>query len=118
MYVSRTTEFISYVLLIDAFPMSEINDIKNSDANMCKKLPSDTIDFVIESDVRALEHALMCLNRIAEAFAASSNQLDELCFRGFVKQVATLISTTSSRGGQASLSSSTYTIAIKFARFS
>nr|GEX37085.1 E3 ubiquitin-protein ligase UPL3 isoform X2 [Tanacetum cinerariifolium] len=80
------------------------------DANMCKKLPSDTINFVIESDARALEHALMCLNRIAEAFAASSNQLDELCIRGFVKQVATLISTTSFGGGQASLSSSTYTI--------
>ncbi|GJR00226.1 hypothetical protein Tco_0523210 [Tanacetum coccineum] len=89
---------------------------------MSEKLPSDEADFVIESipllknllqyhDARALEHASVCFNQIVEASAASSNQLDELCIRGLVKQVATFISTTSSRGGKASLDSSTYTMA-------
>nr|XP_043626626.1 E3 ubiquitin-protein ligase UPL3 [Erigeron canadensis] len=89
-------------------------------ANMCKKLPSDAADFVMEAvplltnllqyhDAKVLEHASVCLTRIAEAFAASPDQLDELCVHGLVKQAATLISTSSSGGGQASLSTSTYT---------
>ncbi|XP_071716765.1 E3 ubiquitin-protein ligase UPL3-like isoform X2 [Rutidosis leptorrhynchoides] len=89
-------------------------------ANMCKKLPSDAADFVMEAvplltnllqyhDSKVLEHASVCLTRIAEAFAGSSDQLDELCVHGLVKQAALLISTSSSGGGQASLSTSTYT---------
>ncbi|KAF5786287.1 putative HECT domain, armadillo-like helical, HECT, E3 ligase catalytic domain-containing protein [Helianthus annuus] len=89
-------------------------------ANMCKKLPSDAADFVMEAvplltnllqyhDAKVLEHASVCLTRIAEAFAASPDQLDELCTHGLVKQAASLISTSCSGGGQASLSTSTYT---------
>ncbi|KAI3774287.1 hypothetical protein L1987_48836 [Smallanthus sonchifolius] len=89
-------------------------------ANMCKKLPSDAADFVMEAvplltnllqyhDAKVLEHASVCLTRIAEAFAASPDQLDELCVHGLVKQAASLISTSCSGGGQASLSTSTYT---------
>ncbi|KAI3718307.1 hypothetical protein L6452_19171 [Arctium lappa] len=89
-------------------------------ANMCKKLPSDAADFVMEAvplltnllqynDAKVLEHASVCLTRIAEAFAASPDQLDELCNHGLVKQAASLISTSCSGGGQASLSTSTYT---------
>ncbi|XP_076931834.1 E3 ubiquitin-protein ligase UPL3-like [Bidens hawaiensis] len=88
-------------------------------ANMCKKLPSDAADFVMEAvplltnllqyhDAKVLEHASVCLTRIAEAFAASPDQLDELCVHGLVKEAASLIS-TSSGGGQASLGTSTYT---------
>ncbi|XP_076894958.1 E3 ubiquitin-protein ligase UPL3-like [Bidens hawaiensis] len=87
-------------------------------ANMCKKLPSDAADFVMEAvplltnllqyhDAKVLEHASVCLTRIAEAFAASPDQLDELCVHGLVKQAASLISINCS--GQASLSTSTYT---------
>ncbi|XP_052626387.1 E3 ubiquitin-protein ligase UPL3 isoform X1 [Lactuca sativa] len=89
-------------------------------ANMCKKLPSDAADFVTEAvplltnllqyhDAKVLEHASVCLTRIAEAFASSPDQLDELCAHGLVKQAASLISTSCSGGGQASLSTSTYT---------
>ncbi|KAI3765712.1 hypothetical protein L2E82_15754 [Cichorium intybus] len=89
-------------------------------ANMCKKLPSDAADFVTEAvplltnllqyhDAKVLEHASVCLTRIAEAFASSPDQLDELCVHGLVKQAATIISTSCSGGGQASLSTSTYT---------
>ncbi|XP_076899021.1 E3 ubiquitin-protein ligase UPL3-like [Bidens hawaiensis] len=88
-------------------------------ANMCKKLPSDAADFFMEAvplltnllqyhDAKVLEHASVCLTRIAEAFAASPDQLDELCVHGLVKEAAALIS-TSSGGGQASLGTSTYT---------
>ncbi|KAL4585042.1 hypothetical protein LXL04_009655 [Taraxacum kok-saghyz] len=90
-------------------------------ANMCKKLPSDAADFVTEAvplltnllqyhDAKVLEHASVCLTRIAEAFASSPDQLDELCVHGLVKQAASLISTSCSGGGQASLSTSTYTV--------
>ncbi|XP_027356506.1 E3 ubiquitin-protein ligase UPL3 [Abrus precatorius] len=89
-------------------------------ANMCKKLPSDAADFVMEAvplltnllqyhDSKVLEHASVCLTRIAEAFAASPDKLDELCNHGLVTQAASLISSSSSGGGQASLSTSTYT---------
>ncbi|CAI9781992.1 unnamed protein product [Fraxinus pennsylvanica] len=89
-------------------------------ANMCKKLPSDASDFVMEAvplltnllqyhDAKVLEHASICLTRIAEAFASSPEKLDELCNNGLVTQATTLISTSNSGGGQASLSISTYT---------
>ncbi|KAL8540084.1 hypothetical protein ACS0TY_001609 [Phlomoides rotata] len=89
-------------------------------ANMCKKLPSDAADFVMEAvplltnllqyhDAKVLESASICLTRIAEAFASSPEKLDELCNHGLVTQAATLISSSNSGGGQASLSTSTYT---------
>ncbi|KAA8546106.1 hypothetical protein F0562_020443 [Nyssa sinensis] len=89
-------------------------------ANMCKKLPSDAADFVMEAvplltnllqyhDAKVLEHASVCLTRIAEAFTSSSDKLDELCNHGLVAQAASLISTSNSGGGQASLSMPTYT---------
>ncbi|XWS62647.1 hypothetical protein CRYUN_Cryun06bG0028600 [Craigia yunnanensis] len=89
-------------------------------ANMCKKLPSDAADYVMEAvplltnllqyhDSKVLEHASVCLTRIAEAFASSPDKLDELCNHGLVTQAASLISTSNSGGGQASLSTSTYT---------
>ncbi|XP_057966486.1 E3 ubiquitin-protein ligase UPL3 [Malania oleifera] len=89
-------------------------------ANMCKKLPSDAADFVMEAvplltnllqyhDAKVLEHASVCLTRIAEAFASSPDKLDELCNHGLVAQAASLISTTNSGGGQALLSTPTYT---------
>nr|GMC85326.1 E3 ubiquitin-protein ligase UPL3 [Ipomoea batatas] len=89
-------------------------------ANMCKKLPSDAADFVMEAvplltnllqyhDSKVLEHASICLTRIAEAFASSPEKLDELCNHGLVREAAALISSSSSGGGQSSLSTSTYT---------
>ncbi|KAK7264195.1 hypothetical protein RJT34_31800 [Clitoria ternatea] len=89
-------------------------------ANMCKKLPPDAADFVMEAvplltnllqyhDSKVLEHASVCLTRIAEAFASSPDKLDELCNHGLVTQAASLISNSSSGGGQASLSTPTYT---------
>ncbi|KAK4424057.1 E3 ubiquitin-protein ligase UPL3 [Sesamum alatum] len=89
-------------------------------ANMCKKLPSDAADFVMEAvplltnllqyhDAKVLESASICLTRIAEAFASSPEKLDELCNHGLVTQAAALISSSNSGGGQASLSTSTYT---------
>lgn len=57
-----------------------------------------------------LEHASVCLTRIAEAFASSPGKLDELCNHGLVTQAASLISTSNSGGGQASLSTPTYTV--------
>ncbi|KAL1190209.1 E3 ubiquitin-protein ligase UPL3 [Cardamine amara subsp. amara] len=89
-------------------------------ANMCKKLPSDASDYVMEAvplltnllqyhDSKVLEYASICLTRIAEAFASSPEKLDELCNHGLVTQAASLISTSNSGGGQASLSVSTYT---------
>nr|XP_043631865.1 E3 ubiquitin-protein ligase UPL3-like [Erigeron canadensis] len=89
-------------------------------ANMCKKLPSDAADFVMEAvplltnllqyhDANVTENASVCLTRIVEAFAASPDKLDELCNYGLVTQAASLISISGSGGGQASLSPSTYT---------
>lgn len=128
---------------------------------MCKKLPSDAADFVMEAvplltnllnyhDSKAhfpyhsvclfwypvllcrwlflifwfvthflmkrqvLDHASVCLTRIAEAFASSPDKLDELCNHGLVAQAAGLISTSNSGGGQASLSTPTCTVSNMF----
>ncbi|GJT43339.1 hypothetical protein Tco_0952054 [Tanacetum coccineum] len=63
-------------------------------------------DWCNSHDAKALEHASVCLDRIAAAFAASSNQLDELCVHRLVKQAASFISTTLPGGGHTSLSTS------------
>ncbi|CAN6227486.1 unnamed protein product [Urochloa humidicola] len=92
-------------------------------ANMCRKLPSDASDFVMEAvplltnllnyhDSKVLEHASVCLTRIAEAFSSSPEKLDGLCNHGLVAQAASLISVNNS-AGQASLSTSTYTGVIR-----
>ncbi|KAL8115765.1 hypothetical protein AgCh_022317 [Apium graveolens] len=89
-------------------------------ANMCKKLPADAAEFVTnavpllsqllqEHDAKVIELASVCLTRIVESFASSPDRLDELCNHGLITQVASLISTSSSGGGQATLSTSTYT---------
>ncbi|KAK6143373.1 hypothetical protein DH2020_023721 [Rehmannia glutinosa] len=98
-------------------------------ANMCKKLPSDAADFVMEAvplltnllqyhdaKVRYSTAVLLCfriciylLDAIAEAFASSPEKLDELCNHGLVAQAASLISSSNSGGGQASLTTPTYT---------
>ncbi|KAK1394876.1 HECT-type E3 ubiquitin transferase [Heracleum sosnowskyi] len=89
-------------------------------ANMCKKLPADAAEFVTnavpllsqllqEHDAKVIELASICLTRIVESFASSPDRLDELCNHGLITQVASLISTSSSGGGQATLSTSTYT---------
>lgn len=59
---------------------------------------------------QVLEHASVCLTRIAEGFASSPEKLDELCNHGLVTQAATVISPSHSGGGQASLSTPTYTV--------
>ncbi|AQK67621.1 Putative hect E3 ubiquitin ligase [Zea mays] len=88
-------------------------------ANICRKLPSDASEFVMEAvplltnllnhhDSKVLEHASVCLTRIAEAFAYYPDKLDELCNHGLVAQAASLIAVGNS-SGQTSLSTSTYT---------
>ncbi|KAF5809552.1 hypothetical protein HanXRQr2_Chr04g0158481 [Helianthus annuus] len=67
-------------------------------ANMCKKLPSDATDFVMDAirlltnlfqyhyhDAKVLAYALVFLTRVAKVFAASPDQQDELCTHGLVK---------------------------------
>lgn len=86
-------------------------------ANMCKKLPSDAADYVMEAvplltnllnyhDSKVLDHASVCLTRIAESFASSPERLDALCNHGLISQAAALISISNT--GQTSLASSTY----------
>ena len=62
---------------------------------------------------QVLEHASVCLTRIAEAFASSPEKLDELCNHGLVAQAAGLVSVSNS-AGQASLSTLTYTVCFSF----
>lgn len=59
--------------------------------------------------LQVLEHASVCLTRIAEAFAYYPDKLDELCNHGLVAQAASLIALGNS-SGQEPLSTSTYTV--------
>ncbi|KAK1370334.1 HECT-type E3 ubiquitin transferase [Heracleum sosnowskyi] len=116
----RAGALIAVLSYLDFFSTGVQRVALSSAANICKKLPSDASDFVMDAvpiltnllqyhDAKVVEHASICLTRITEAFASSSDNLDQLCNHGLVMQAATLISTTSSGGGQASLSTSTYT---------
>jgi hypothetical protein len=62
---------------------------------------------------QVVEHASVCLMRIAEASATSSEKLDVLCSHGLIPQAARLISVSNTAGSlvpQTSLSTSTYTV--------
>lgn len=92
-------------------------------ANICRQLPLDASDFVMEAvpiltnllqyqDAKVVEHASVCLTRIAECFASSPEKIDMLCSHGLIPQAVRLISVSTSSGGmvsQTSLSNSTYT---------
>lgn len=59
---------------------------------------------------QVLDHASVCLTRIAESFASSPERLDALCNHGLISQAAALISISNT--GQTSLASSTYAVCI------
>lgn len=62
---------------------------------------------------QVVEHASVCLSRIAETFGNSAEKIDMLCSHGLIPQVARLISVSNSSVSlvpQASLSNSTYTV--------
>ncbi|KAL8462906.1 hypothetical protein ACS0TY_033785 [Phlomoides rotata] len=75
---------------------------------MCKKLPSDATDFVME--VVPLLTNLLQYHDAKVRYSSIGKKLDELCNHGLVTQAATLISCSNSGGGQASLGTSTYTV--------
>ncbi|XP_077221227.1 E3 ubiquitin-protein ligase UPL3-like [Tasmannia lanceolata] len=115
----RAGALMAVLSYLDFFPTGVQRVALSTAANMCKKLPADAADFVMEAvplltnllqyhDSKVLDHASVCLTRIAEAFASSPEKLDELCNHGLIAQAASLI-TISNSGGQASLSTPTYT---------
>lgn len=60
---------------------------------------------------QVVEHACVCLSRIAENWAPSSQKLDLLCSHGLIAQAARLIAVPASGAGpQAALSVATYTV--------
>ncbi|KAM0865193.1 hypothetical protein ACQ4PT_043424 [Festuca glaucescens] len=119
----RAGALMAVLSYLDFFSMGVQRVALSTAANMCRKLPSDASDFVMEAvplltnllnyhDAKVLEHASVCLTRIAEAFASSPEKLDELCNHGLVAQAAGLVSVSNS-AGQASLSTLTYTGVIR-----
>ncbi|CBI17334.3 unnamed protein product, partial [Vitis vinifera] len=116
----RAGALMAVLSFLDFFPTGVQRVALSTAANMCKKLPPDAADFVMEAvplltnllqyqDSTVLEHSSVCLTRIVEAIASSPDKLDELCNHGLIEQVTALISTSNSGGVQASLSTSTYT---------
>ncbi|PPR97545.1 hypothetical protein GOBAR_AA23115 [Gossypium barbadense] len=116
----RAGALMAVLLYLDFFATGVQRVALSTAANMCRNLPSDAADYVMDAippltnllqyhDSKVLEHASVCLSRISEAFASSPDNLDELCSHGLVTQAASLISTSNSGGGQGSLSIPTYT---------
>ncbi|XP_057962370.1 E3 ubiquitin-protein ligase UPL3-like isoform X2 [Malania oleifera] len=116
----RAGALMAVLSFLDFFPTGVQRIALATAANMCKKLPSDAANLVMEAvplltnllqshDSKVLEHSCVCLIRIAEAFSSSPEKLDDLANHGLVAQAASLISISNSGGGQTSLSTSTYT---------
>ncbi|KAL6517434.1 E3 ubiquitin-protein ligase upl3 [Orobanche minor] len=116
----RAGALMAVLSYLDFFPTGVQRVALSTAANMCMDLPTDAADFVMEAvplltnllqyhDAVVVEHASICLTQIAEAFASSPGKLDDLCSHGILMQAADLISSSGSGGGQASLSTSTYT---------
>ncbi|CAA6673508.1 unnamed protein product [Spirodela intermedia] len=105
----RAGALMAVLSYLDFFPTGVQRVALSTAANMCKKLPPDAADFVMEAvpllmnlllyhDSKVLEHASVCLTRIAEAFSSSPEKLDELCNHGLVTKAASLISVSNSGG--------------------
>ncbi|BBM99900.1 E3 ubiquitin-protein ligase TRIP12 [Marchantia polymorpha subsp. ruderalis] len=119
----RAGALIAVLSYLDFFSTGVQRVAVSTAANICRQLPSDAADFVSEAvpiltnllqyqDSKVVEHASVCLTRIAESFASSSEKLDTLCSHGLIPQAARLISVGNSSGSlvpQTSLSTSTYT---------
>ncbi|CAM6105259.1 unnamed protein product [Calypogeia fissa] len=119
----RAGALIAVLFHLDFFSTGVQRVAVSTAANICRQLPSDAADFVMEAvplltnllqyqDSKVVEHASVCLTRIAEAFASAPEKLDILCSHGLIPQAARLISVGNSSNNlvpQTSLSTSTYT---------
>eukprot|EP00897_Mesotaenium_endlicherianum_P009531 jgi/Mesen1/8606/ME000050S08019 len=89
-------------------------------ANICRQLSPDSTDMVMEAvpnltnllqyqDTKVVEHACICLTRIADSMAGATEKLDRLCAHGLLAHAVRLISVSAGSAPQVPLSSSTYT---------
>ncbi|GBG69914.1 hypothetical protein CBR_g4741 [Chara braunii] len=121
--VLRAGGLMAVLSYLDFFSTGVQRVAVSTAANICRQLPSDCSDLVLEvvpiltnllqyQDAKVVEYACVCLTRLAEAFASSPDRLDVLCSHGLIPQAVRLISAPGSSGGSAptaTLSSSTYT---------
>ncbi|KAI5073229.1 hypothetical protein GOP47_0011242 [Adiantum capillus-veneris] len=119
----RAGALLAVLSYLDFFSTGVQRVAVSTAANICRQLPSDASDFVIEAvpiltnllqyqDSKVVDHASVCLTRIADSFATSSEKLDMLCSHGLIPQAVRLVSVNNSNGAmisQTSLNSSTYT---------
>ncbi|XP_062179869.1 E3 ubiquitin-protein ligase UPL4 isoform X2 [Phragmites australis] len=105
------TAVLTYV---DFFSSSIQRVVVSAVANVCKKVPADCSQFVIDSvpmlcnllqseDQMVVEKVAACLISIVDSFGSSVDRLDQLCHQGVVEKVLPLINT----GGLMTLSPST-----------
>ncbi|MCO5568348.1 hypothetical protein L7F22_022047 [Adiantum nelumboides] len=80
---------LSYLDFVSTGVQSQLKQISAG------KLPSDAFDFVIEAvpiltnslqyqDSKVVDHASVCLSKIADSFATSTEKLDMLCSHGLI----------------------------------
>lgn len=119
----RAGALLAVLSYLDFFSTGVQRVAVSTAANICRQLPSDASDFVIEAvpiltnllqyqDSKVVDHASVCLTRIAESFATSSEKLDMLCSHGLLPQAVRLVSVNNTNGAmisQTSLNNSTYT---------
>uniref|UniRef100_A0ACD5U1W4 Uncharacterized protein n=1 Tax=Avena sativa TaxID=4498 RepID=A0ACD5U1W4_AVESA len=108
---SMITAVLAY---IDFFTASIQRVAVSAVANVCKKIPAECSQFVIDSvptlcnllqseDKMVVEKVAACFISIVDSFSGSVELLDQLCHQGVVEKVLPLINTT----GITSLSPST-----------
>ncbi|KAH7446550.1 hypothetical protein KP509_01G061600 [Ceratopteris richardii] len=119
----RAGALLAVLSYLDFFSTGVQRVAVSTAANICRQLPADASDFVIEAvpiltnllhyqDSKVVDHASVCLTRIADSFASSSEKLDMLCSHGLIPQAVRLVSVNNSNGAmvsQTSLNHSTYT---------
>eukprot|EP00250_Pteridium_aquilinum_P022187 c25318_g3_i1 orf=376-6123(+) len=119
----RAGALLAVLSYLDFFSTGVQRVAVSTAANICRQLPSDASDFVSEAvpiltnllqyqDSKVVDHASVCLTRIADSFATSSEKLDLLCSHGLIPQAIRLVSVSNSNGtmvSQTSLNNSTYT---------
>eukprot|EP00245_Coleochaete_scutata_P015662 TRINITY_DN706_c0_g1_i1.p1 TRINITY_DN706_c0_g1~~TRINITY_DN706_c0_g1_i1.p1 ORF type:complete len:1941 (-),score=419.45 TRINITY_DN706_c0_g1_i1:667-6414(-) len=118
--VLRAGGLMAVLSYLDFFSTGVQRVAVSTAANICRQLSAESSDLVMEvvpiltnllqyQDAKVVEHACVCLSRLAEAFASSSEKLDMLCAHGLISHAVRLISVTGASGPQTTLSSSTYT---------
>lgn len=120
----RASGLSAVLTFIDFFDMNTQRTAIATAANICRNLPSDAFELVVDmipnmttllssSDHKMAESACMCFSRLVDSCHTSEKQLDEIASKGALVALVNLLRPADAVGRTFELSTGTYTSVVK-----